>query len=75
MNKQIIRIQGNKENEICSTTSVDPKTVYEPFPNPQNSPLRSKKLKNDPKTKSKVNVRIERKKENERCSKAPKSQN
>ena len=46
----------------------DPKTVFEPFPNLKNSPLGPQKVKNDPKIKSKVNVEIERNKENESCS-------
>ena len=33
---------------------------FEPFPNPQNSPLGPQKVTNDPKIKSKSNVRIER---------------
>ena len=39
-------------------TLVDPKTVFEPYPNPKNSPLGLQKVKNDPKIKSKSNVRI-----------------
>ena len=35
------------------------KTVFEPYPNPKNSPLGPPKLKNDPKIKSKSNVRFE----------------
>ena len=44
--------------------------MYEPFPNPnsKNCPLGPQKFKNDPKIKSKVNVRIERNEENENCS-------
>ena len=37
-------------------------------PKPENSPLGPKKVKNDPKIKSKSNVRIGRNKENESCS-------
>ena len=40
----------------------------EPYPNPKNSPLGSQKVKNDPKIESKLNVRIQRNKENESCS-------
>ena len=36
----------------------DPKTVFEPYRNPKNSPLGPQKVKNDPKIKSKSNVRI-----------------
>ena len=37
--KSDVRIEGNIEDEKCSTTWVDPKTVFEPYPNPKNSPL------------------------------------
>ena len=37
-------------------------------PNLNDSPLRPQKIKNDPKTKSKSNVRIEGNIENEKCS-------
>ena len=37
------------------------------YPNPKNSPLGSKKVKNDPKIKSKSNVRIKENIENENC--------
>ena len=56
------------ENKICSTTWVDPKTVFEPYPDPKNSPLGPQKVKNDPKFESKSNVRIEGNIENESCS-------
>jgi len=42
--------------------------VFEPFPDPKYSLLWPKKIKNDPKIKSKSNVIIERNKENESCS-------
>ena len=38
---------------------LDSKTVFEPFLNPKNGPLGPQKVKNDPKIKSKSNVRIE----------------
>ena len=42
------------ENESCSTILVDHKTVYEPYPDPKNRPFGpKKKVKNDPKIKSK----------------------
>ena len=47
---------------------MDPKTIFEPVPNPKNSPLYIPKVKKDPKIKSKSNVRIERNQENESCS-------
>ena len=46
----------------------DPKTVFEPYPNPKNSPLGPKNIKNDPKIQSKSNIRIERSKENKSYS-------
>ena len=51
--KSNVIIEGNKENERCSTTWEDPKTVFEPFPNLKNSLLGPQKVKNDPKIKSK----------------------
>ena len=66
--KSNVRIEGNIENESCSITWVDSKTVFEPFPNPKKSPLGPQKVKSDPKIKSKSNVRIKRNKENESCS-------
>ena len=33
--KSILRIERNKENESCSTTCEDPKTVVEPYPSPK----------------------------------------
>ena len=38
-----VGIEQNKEDESCSTKSVDPKTVVEPYPNPKNSQLGLKK--------------------------------
>ena len=37
--------------------------MFGPFPNPKNSPLGPQKVKSDPKSMSKSNVRIERNKE------------
>ena len=62
--KSIVRIKRNKENESCSTEWLDPKTVFEPFPNPKNSSVGPQKVK----IESKSNVIIERNKENESCS-------
>ena len=45
-----------------------PQTVFEPFHNPKNKLLGPQKVKDDPKIKSKSNVRIERNKEDESCS-------
>ena len=38
-----VRIQGIIENESCSATWVDPKTVFEPYIEPKNNPLEQKK--------------------------------
>ena len=54
------------KDKSCLTTRVDPKTVFEPYPNPKNSPLGPKKY--DAKIESKSNVRIEGNIENESCS-------
>ena len=47
--KSNVRIEGNIENESCSTTWEDPKTVFGPYNNPKKSPLGPQKVKNDPK--------------------------
>ena len=64
----MVRIERNIENESCSNTWVDPKTVGESYPNPKNSPLGPQNVKNYPKIKSKPNVRIEGNIVNESCS-------
>ena len=58
--------EGNIENESCSTTLVDPKTVVKPYSDPQTSPLGPQKVKNY--SKIRLNGRIERIIENESCS-------
>ena len=45
-----------------------PQNSCRTLPQPQNSPLGPQKVKNDPKIKSKSNVRIEGNIENESCS-------
>ena len=65
--KSNVTIEGNIENESCSTTGVDPKTVVEPYFSPKISPLWPQNFKNDPKIKSKSNVRIGGNIENESC--------
>ena len=42
-------------------------TIFEPYSGPKNIPLGRQKVKNDPKIKSKSNVRIEGNIENESC--------
>ena len=54
------KIQGIIENESCSTTCVDPKTVFESHIKPKYSPLGPKKVKNYP-------VRNEGNKDNKSC--------
>ena len=54
--------------KFFSTTLIDPKAVFETYPNLKNSPLGPEKVKNDPKIKSNSKVRIERNIENESCS-------
>ena len=55
--KSNVRIEGNIENESCSTTWIDPKTVFEPFYSPKNSPLGPQKVENDQKIKQKSNIK------------------
>ena len=43
--KSKVRIEGTIENKSCSTTGVDPKRVFGPYPDPKNSPLWPNKLK------------------------------
>ena len=43
-----VRIEGNIENESCSTTGVDPKTVFNRTPTPPKNPLGPKKVKKQP---------------------------
>ena len=62
--KSKVRVEGTIENKSCSTTWVDPKIVFEPYPDQKNSPLGPQKVKNDPKNKSKSKVRIELRTEN-----------
>ena len=47
---------------------MDPKTVFEPYPKPKNSPLGPQKVKNKPKIKSKSNIKIVGDIENLCCS-------
>ena len=47
--KSNVRIEGHIENESYLTKWVDPKTVFELFPNPHNSPKKAPKSKILPK--------------------------
>ena len=66
--KSNVRIEGNIENENCSTTRVDPKTVFEPYPDPKNSPFGPKTVKNDSKIKAKLKSQSEVNMENKSSS-------
>ena len=59
-----VRIKEIIEDEICSTTWVDPETVFEPHIEPKNIPLGHKKsLKINPKSiQNKMSELKERKK-------------
>ena len=59
-----VRIEGSLENKSCSTTRVEPKTVFEQ----QNSPFGPQKVKNGPKIKYESQVRIEDNIENKSLS-------
>ena len=61
-------MKENIENKSCLTTGVQPKTVFEPYPDFKNSSVGPQKVQNDPKIKSKSNFRFERNMENESCS-------
>ena len=62
--KSKVRIEGTIENESCSTTCVDPKTVVDPYSDHKTSPLGPQKDKNDPNIKFNSNVTIQGIKEN-----------
>ena len=53
-----VEIEQNSENKSYQSILGDPKTVFEPHPNPKNTPLEPLKAKNDPKIKSKSKVKI-----------------
>ena len=65
MSKSNDRIERSIENESCSTTWVDPKTVVETYPNPKNSPLGHQKFKINHNIKTESKVTIEKYIENE----------
>ena len=68
MSKSKVRIEGIIEIKSCSITRVDPKIVFEPYPDPKNSPLGPQKVKNNLKLQSNSKVRIEGSRESERYS-------
>ena len=47
--KSKVRIERTIDKKNCSTTWVEPETVFEPYLDPKNSPLRPQKVKNYPK--------------------------
>ena len=46
--------EENIENKSCSTTWLDSKTVFKPYPNPKLAHLGPQKVKNDPQTLSQI---------------------
>ena len=66
--KSNVRFERNKEDESCSNTWVDHKTVFEPYPNPRIAHLGPKKMNNDPEIKTKSKARIEENIENKSWS-------
>ena len=52
------KLSQNQISELKETW-VDPKTVFEPNPDPENSPLGTQKIKSVRKIKSKWKARIE----------------
>ena len=61
----LCKLFGRSPNRIFGCP--DPKTVFKPYHNPKSSPVGGSPLKNDPKIKSKLKVRIEGIIENESC--------
>ena len=57
----------NGWNKSCLYIWGDLRTVFEPHPKHKNSPAGPKKAKNDAKTKSKLEVRIEENEVNMNC--------
>ena len=47
--KSNVRIERNTEYESCSTSWVDPKTVFEPYTDHKSIPLGPQKVQNKPK--------------------------
>ena len=55
-------MEGAIGNKRCSTTWVDLKKVFEPYPDPKNCPFWPQKVKNDQKLKVRIVENIENKK-------------
>ena len=62
-----VRIEWSIENKSCSAIQIDPKNVFETYPNPKISLLGPQKAKKNPKIRSKSKVRIEGSIENQSC--------
>ena len=54
-----VLIEPFSENKSWESIRVDPKTAFEPYPNPKHSRLGPQKAKNDPKIRPTINVRIQ----------------
>ena len=50
--------QKQSKTQKTKVITLDPKIVFEPYPDPKDSILGPQKVKNDPKTKSKSKARI-----------------
>ena len=59
LSEKKVTIEKNIENKSFSTTCVDLKTVFEPYPDPKKSPLGPIKVKNYPIFKSNSKFRNE----------------
>ena len=60
-------LKETKKMKVIQLHEWTPKRFLNPTLNQKNSPLGPQKVKNNPKIKSKSNVRIERNKEDESC--------
>ena len=61
-------LKDTQKMKVVQLHEQNPKQLLNPTPNPKNSPRGPTKDKNDPKIKSKSNLRIEGNIENESCS-------
>ena len=66
---QMSELKETKKIKVIQLHGQSLKHFFNPT-SPKNSPLRPQKVKNDPKIKSKSNIKIERNKENESYSTA-----
>ena len=56
---QMSELGETKKMKVVQLHNETSKQFFDPYSNPKNSPLGPQKVKNDPKIKSKSNVRIE----------------